>query len=196
MTTRLLCDEYDVFYDMLDIFSSAQKGTAWTDRWMCRTNRSIQVGDRVFILNRSYYDYTSDAAPGEDPYRPVAESEQRGIVASGRIVAAEADDQLCLQDPAYADLSPAYCEDPLEMDPTEEGEILFVRVDFEAVVDPFKDAELLINWLKQQPGGDSLHLEHLASGDSIDEETAVFLTNHWEAHIQRLEPLGLALRLP
>jgi hypothetical protein len=111
-------DEYDLFYDMTDIFDHASTGGRYTDRWYV-FNRSVEVGDTVFVTLRS------------------------DVLARGRVVAAEPDDQLCSED-KHAGLSPAYCTDP-DMD----DEVLYVRFHVDSAPDPENAEPFSLEWLAQ-----------------------------------------------
>lgn len=122
--TRMLTDEYDLYYDQGDMFGYAQEGETWVEHWMCGSNRTLQVGDEVFLLDLSYRFWDDLEKDCKESYP------DRGFFARGQLIAGGEEEQLRLLDSdTYGDLSTASCNNPWREDLLEEEreEILFVR---------------------------------------------------------------------
>jgi hypothetical protein len=180
MTTRLLFDQYDIFYDYWDMASYAEKGKFYTDRWSVINHRDLQVGDQVYFINASMIN-----EPGSNP-RPNLDAEA-GFFARGTVVDADEDEQKCLEDEEFEDLSPAYCsyEAEDEIDANEDEEVLFIRFDLDSVV-KHPENVLKITELNDHADFRGLDMDINNSGDEFPAEYAAKLDKHWQAHIKKL----------
>ncbi len=190
-STRVLADEYDLYYDMCDMFSHAQEGEVWAEHWMCGRNRTLQVGDEVFLLDLPYRQTWDDREDDLKESYP-----DRGIFAHGYLIAGDAEEQLReLDSEAYGDLSAAYCTNPWREDWEEEDreEILFVRFKLDSIVD--MEHVLPIVWLQQQSGCHDLFTDAPYSGDIIPSDIIPSLNDYWEQHVRKQEAEDLGLHL-
>jgi hypothetical protein len=104
--TRMLTDEYGISYDRRDIFTSALEDKPMEIfPWRCGSNRTLHVGDTIFLLEGPYHWWPELEQDGTE-YFP-----ERGLVARGHLVAEQAAYQLRLLDStAFGDLSATYTD--------------------------------------------------------------------------------------
>lgn len=170
MTTRILFDQLDIFYDYWDMANYLEQGHFYTDRWSVISCRAVKVGDQVYFLDNWM------------------EKDECGIFARGTIVAAEEDEQKRFLDADYARLSPAYCpyyEADDEIEAEDGSEVLFVRFELDSAVRDRSDT-LQLKELKNLPAAKGLKYNPKQSGEAFPGKFSALLDEQWQAHIEKL----------
>lgn len=169
MTTRIFFDQLDLYYDYWDMAAYAKEGAFYTDRWTVINCRSVEVGDKVYFVDR--FNSPSKA----------------GFFARGKIVKAHKEEQLCHQDEMYKDLSPAYCTDPWDLEQSDEQEILqvFFVLDSAITYDGCDDI-LKLSFLRKQEEFKGLRYRLKNTGEIFPEKYVAALDHYWEEHVKKL----------
>jgi hypothetical protein len=143
------------------------QGERFITTWRCANTRSIQVGDRAYLVKTT--------------------EEVKGIIASGRVVAAPDTLQL-RQESGFSDLSAAYTET--------DGHNYYIYLALDSVVD--FDSPLDYRNLKSQPVFQGVNFYFAGGGRRFapDKPAAVkALASEWESHCLPLQRKGKGRRL-
>lgn len=150
------------------IKSRISKGEAFPIEWSCANTKTIQVGDKAYLMKTN-----------EEP---------KGIIASGKVIGAPEEEQLRKSSPSFLDLSAAYTDT--------DGRNYSIRIALDAVVD--FDFPLEQRSLKNKPDFQGVNFYFAGGGKRFapDNPSAVrALASAWESHCLILQRQGKASRL-